>query len=116
MTSELTKVEKNIKVREGWEGLTVFQAVRQAFPDISPREVFRKVRAGEIRRHSGPCECLARLISGDILTVKVPRPENFVEPLPVRTYEEVETRAGTLRLRRQYHYCPHCHAGFFPLG
>jgi uncharacterized protein with PIN domain len=30
--------------------------------------------------------------------------------------KEVETRAGTLRLRRQYHYCPHCQAGFFPLG
>ena len=30
--------------------------------------------------------------------------------------KEVETRVGTLRLRRQYHYCPHCQAGFFPLG
>jgi hypothetical protein len=30
--------------------------------------------------------------------------------------KEVETRAGTLRLRRQYHYCAHCHAGFFPPG
>jgi hypothetical protein len=30
--------------------------------------------------------------------------------------KEVETRVGTLRLRRQYHYCAHCQAGFFPLG
>ena len=30
--------------------------------------------------------------------------------------KEVETRAGTLRLRRQYHYCAHCQAGFFPPG
>ena len=30
--------------------------------------------------------------------------------------KEVETRAGRLRLRREYHYCPHCHAGFFPPG
>src|SRR5512136_3139172 len=30
--------------------------------------------------------------------------------------KEVETRAGTLRLRRQYHYCAHCLAGFFPPG
>ena len=30
--------------------------------------------------------------------------------------KEVETRAGTLRLRRQYHYCAHCHVGFFPPG
>ncbi len=30
--------------------------------------------------------------------------------------KEVETRAGTVRVRRQYHYCAHCHAGFFPLG
>jgi hypothetical protein len=30
--------------------------------------------------------------------------------------KEVETRAGTLRLRRQYHYCAHCQVGFFPLG
>jgi Uncharacterised protein family (UPF0236) len=29
--------------------------------------------------------------------------------------KEVETRAGTLRLRRQYHYCAHCQVGFFPL-
>ena len=30
--------------------------------------------------------------------------------------KEVETRAGTLRLRREYHYCAHCRVGFFPLG
>ena len=30
--------------------------------------------------------------------------------------KEVETRAGTLRFRRQYHYCAHCRVGFFPLG
>ena len=30
--------------------------------------------------------------------------------------KEVETRAGTLRLRRQYHYCAHCQVGFFPPG
>jgi hypothetical protein len=30
--------------------------------------------------------------------------------------KEVETRAGTLRLRRQYHSCAHCQVGFFPLG
>lgn len=30
--------------------------------------------------------------------------------------KEVETRVGTLRLRRQYQYCAHCQAGFFPLG
>jgi hypothetical protein len=30
--------------------------------------------------------------------------------------KEVETRAGAVRLRRQYHYCAHCQAGFFPLG
>jgi hypothetical protein len=30
--------------------------------------------------------------------------------------KEVETRAGTMRLRRQYQYCAHCQVGFFPLG
>ena len=30
--------------------------------------------------------------------------------------KEVETRAGTLRLRRQYHYCARCQVGFFPPG
>jgi uncharacterized protein with PIN domain len=30
--------------------------------------------------------------------------------------KQVETRAGSLRLKRQYHYCPHCQAGFFPPG
>ena len=30
--------------------------------------------------------------------------------------KQVETRAGSLRLKRQYEYCPHCQAGFFPPG
>lgn len=30
--------------------------------------------------------------------------------------KQVETRAGSLPLKRQYHYCPHCHKGFFPPG
>jgi ribosomal protein S27AE len=30
--------------------------------------------------------------------------------------KQVETRAGSLRLKRQYEYCPHCREGFFPLG
>jgi len=28
----------------------------------------------------------------------------------------VETRLGTLRLRREYYVCPRCRAGFFPPG
>ncbi len=30
--------------------------------------------------------------------------------------KQVETRAGSLRLKRQYVYCPHCRKGFFPPG
>jgi hypothetical protein len=30
--------------------------------------------------------------------------------------KQVETRAGSLRLKRQYEYCPHCREGFFPPG
>jgi hypothetical protein len=30
--------------------------------------------------------------------------------------KQVETRAGSLQLKRQYEYCPHCRAGFFPPG
>jgi len=28
----------------------------------------------------------------------------------------IETRVGTLRLEREYYYCPHCKAGIFPPG
>ena len=46
--------------------------------------------------------------------VKCPKCGRPTENKGVQT-KEVETRAGTLRLRRQYHYCAHCQAGFFPL-
>jgi hypothetical protein len=47
--------------------------------------------------------------------VQCPKCGQPTENKGLRT-KEVETRAGTLRLRREYHYCPHCHAGFFPRG
>ena len=47
--------------------------------------------------------------------VRCPKCGQLTENKGLRT-KEVETRAGTLRLRRQYHHCPHCQAGFFPLG
>jgi DNA repair exonuclease SbcCD ATPase subunit len=48
-------------------------------------------------------------------SVKCPKCGQPTENKGLHT-KEVETRAGTLRLRRQYHYCAHCHVGFFPLG
>jgi hypothetical protein len=47
--------------------------------------------------------------------VKCPKCGQLTENKGLRT-KEVETRAGTLRLRRQYHYCAQCQAGFFPPG
>lgn len=47
--------------------------------------------------------------------VRCPKCGQLTENKGSRT-KEVETRAGTLRLKRQYHYCAHCRAGFFPPG
>ncbi len=47
--------------------------------------------------------------------VGCPKCGQLAENKGLRT-KEVETRAGTLRMRRAYYYCPHCQAGFFPLG
>jgi len=46
--------------------------------------------------------------------VKCPRCGQPTENKGLQT-KEVETRVGALRLRRQYHCCAHCQAGFFLL-
>jgi hypothetical protein len=55
----------------------------------------------EIRQPTGPVKC--------------PHCGEPTENKGLQT-KEVETRVGTLRLRRQYHYCSHCQVGFFPPG
>lgn len=31
-------------------------------------------------------------------------------------HNQVETRVGSLTIKREYYHCPHCQQGFFPLG
>lgn len=77
-----------------WGGLTAFEVVRRAFPEVSPREVFRKARLGEILRNGLACRPLDALCGGDRLSVVLPRPPRPAHPAPLRRGEAVGTPAG----------------------
>ncbi len=47
--------------------------------------------------------------------VACPQCSQPMEPKGLQT-KLVETRAGTLRLKRAYYYCPRCQVGIFPPG
>lgn len=50
--------------------------------------------------------------------VAAPRCENCGQPMEGKGKQPqvVETRVGTLRLKREYYYCAHCKVGVFPPG
>ncbi|GAB4259648.1 MAG: 23S rRNA pseudouridine(955/2504/2580) synthase RluC [Deferrisomatales bacterium] len=85
---------KYLKVAPGWAGRTLFEAVRQAFPEIGPREVFRKARKGEIRRNGTLCHPLDHLDPGDVLAVTLFREAPPPPAAPLRRDVPVETPAG----------------------
>lgn len=50
--------------------------------------------------------------------VEAPRCEKCGRPMEGKGKQPqvVETRVGTLQTEREYYYCAHCQAGFFPPG
>lgn len=97
----LVPVPRHLRVEPAWAGLTVLEAVRRAFPEVSPREVFRKARHREILRSERPCHPLDRLAAGDLLTVIL-----FVPPRPahrpvLRADAAVDTPAGPFWIVRE---------------
>ena len=89
---------RHLKIAASWQGLTIFDAVRRAFPEVGPREAFRKARLREILRNEAPCHPLERLSAGDIVTVVLFRPPRPAALVPLRRDEEVGTAAGPFRI------------------
>ena len=101
MSEPLVPVEKHLQIGGPWAGLTVFDAVRRAFPEVSPREVWRLARSGEIRRDGGRCHPQDRLDAGQVLTVTLRRPEHPAPSIPTREQEPVVTSAGPFWIVRE---------------
>ncbi len=97
----LERIVRHLRVGSAWAGKTVYDAVRTAFPDLDPREVFRKARSGEIRRNARRCGALDRLAGGDTVAVELVRPARPRTPSPDREHEEVGTPAGPFRVVRE---------------
>jgi 23S rRNA pseudouridine955/2504/2580 synthase len=96
VNEETIAVTKNIVVSAALVGLTVMDAVRRAFSEVGPREVFKKTRHGEIKLNKAPCHPLDRLAADDLLTVVLhhPAPPKVKEVL--RRDEWIPTPAGPL--------------------
>ncbi len=101
MSETLVPVEKHLQIGGPWAGLTVFDAVRRAFPEVSPREVWRLARSGEIRRDGGRCHPQDRLHAGQVLTVTLRRPARPAPSVPTREQEPVVTSAGPFWIVRE---------------
>ncbi len=100
MTARQTFLRK-VRIGAAWDGLTVFDAVRRAFPELAPRQVVRKTRSGKIRTDRGPCDPGQRLHEGDVLFVDLPAVDPR-RPAPVqRCHEPVYTPAGPFWLVRE---------------
>jgi 23S rRNA pseudouridine955/2504/2580 synthase len=89
---------KHLKIGEAWRGLTVFEAVRRAFPELTPREVFRKARKGEVQRNAKRCRPLDRLEEGDVVTTVLLRPVKPEKVLPTAVDCLIHTPAGPFRV------------------
>lgn len=93
---ELQPVEKSIKVGAAWKGLSILEAVRKAFPELTPREIFKEARSGLLLLNGKKTLPTAALNEGDLLKVTLLRPK-ALEVKPVqRSNEWVQTPAGPL--------------------
>lgn len=99
--ADLVPVSRNLKIDPAWAGLTVLEAVRRAFPEVSAREVFRKARHREVLRGGRPCHPVDRLDTGDLVTVVLLRPARPDSLSVLRADEAVETAAGPFRIVRE---------------
>lgn len=94
VTEDLVPVVRHLRIGSAWTGETAFAAVRRAFPEVGPREVFRKARRGEVLRNEGPCHPLGPVEEGDVLTVVLLRPPRHAPAVPLLRDAWVETAAG----------------------
>lgn len=94
MTDDLVSVPRHVRIGAVWAGLTAFAAVRRAFPEVAPRDVFRKARGGELLRNDRPCDPLASLTEGDVVTVVLRRPRRHPKVEPFCRDAPVDTPAG----------------------
>ena len=101
MPPTLVPVEKHLQIGEPWAGLTVFDVVRRAFPEVSTREVWRLARGGEIRRDGGRCHPQDRLSAGQVLTVTLRRTERPRHSVPTKEQALVASNAGPFWIVRE---------------
>lgn len=101
VTEPLVPVPKHLRIEPSWAGLTVLEAVRRAFPEVSAREVFRKARHREILVVERPCQPLDRLREGDLLSVVLFRPPRPATAAILQSDAEVETPAGPFWIVRE---------------
>lgn len=97
----MESVSKSVRVEGALVGERALDVVRRAFPVISSREVFKKCRSGGIRLSSGPCDPLAALGAGEVVTVVFERPaERAKKPVSVENLR-VETPFGPFLVVRE---------------
>jgi len=98
---ELVASPRHVKIGAAWAGLTLLQAVRRAFPETTPREVFKLARTGELLVNDARADPLGRLAEGDVVRMTLyrpPRPEE--KPLLVAD-QWVKTPVGPLWIVRE---------------
>jgi len=98
VTSDLVAVPRHVCIGGPWAGLTAFAAVRRAFPEVEPREVFKKARCGQVLRNDRRCDPLEPLADGDVVTVVLLRPRQHPKAVASRRDLEVDTPAGPFRV------------------
>jgi 23S rRNA pseudouridine955/2504/2580 synthase len=97
----LVPVPRHVKVGAAWAGLSVLEAVRRAFEDLTSREIFKKARMGEVLKDGKRCRPLDLLAEGDILTVILHLPHPPRDKPVLRRDEWVRTPVGPLWIVRE---------------
>lgn len=101
MRTGMKPVVKNLAVTEAWDGVSVQEAVRLAFPEIGPRQAFKMCRMGEILLDGAKCAPLTMLTAGNFIAVTLYR-QAEPEEIPVTTVDTwVKTPFGPLMVIRE---------------
>lgn len=94
-------VTKRLAVSAAMGGKTVLEAVRAAFPGLSPREVFRNCRTGTILLGGKRTSATEKVRERDFLDVTVDEDRPVPEKPVTRAGETVDTPAGPLHIVRE---------------
>ncbi|PLX43508.1 MAG: hypothetical protein C0609_08065 [Deltaproteobacteria bacterium] len=98
---ELVAVERPIKVEKKWSGLSILDAVRRAFPELTAREVFKKVRMGELKVNGSPRKPLDLIFEGDLITAILHLPPTPVAVPIINENVYIKTPAGPFTIVRE---------------